>query len=113
MAGAARVGARRPARRRRATVAVVVEAAKSAEIAPIIIEAYGLTPRERDVLRAIARGSSTPEIAAELFLSPHTVRDYIKTVFDKIGVTSRSELVATLFAEHYADPLHETMVEVH
>jgi DNA-binding CsgD family transcriptional regulator len=95
------------------TVAVVVEPAKSTDLAPIIIEAYGLTPRERDVVRAIARGSSTPEIAAELFLSAHTVRDYIKSVFDKIGVSSRGELVAKLFAEHYADPFHETLVEVH
>jgi DNA-binding CsgD family transcriptional regulator len=94
-------------------VAIVVEPAKSGDLAPIIIEAYGLTPRERDVVRAIARGSSTPEIAAELFLSAHTVRDYIKAVFEKIGVSSRGELVAKLFAEHYSDPFHETLVEIH
>ncbi|HVM51818.1 MAG TPA: helix-turn-helix transcriptional regulator [Acidimicrobiales bacterium] len=91
-------------------VAVVIEAAKSAEIAPIIIEAYSLAPRERDVLSGIARGGSTAEIAAELFLSPHTVRDYVKTVFEKLGVSSRGELVARLYGEHYADRLHETMV---
>ena len=94
-------------------VAIVVEPAKSGDLAPIIIEAYGLTPRERDVVRAIARGSSTPDIATELFLSAHTVRDYIKAVFDKVGVSSRGELVAKLFADHYADPFHETLVEVH
>ena len=94
-------------------VAIVVEPAKSADIAPSIIEAYGLTPRERDVVRAIAQGSSTPEIAAELFLSAHTVRDYIKSVFDKVGVSSRGELVAKLFAEHYSDPFHETLVHLH
>ncbi len=94
-------------------VALVIEAAKSAEIAPIIIEAYGLTKRERDVLSAIARGGTTAEIAAELFLSPHTVRDYVKAVFDKLGVSSRGELVAKLFGEHYSDRLHETMVEEH
>jgi DNA-binding CsgD family transcriptional regulator len=93
-------------------VAIVVEPAKSSDVAPIIIETYGLTPRERDVVQAIARGSSTPEIAAALFLSAHTVRDYIKSVFDKVGVSSRGELVAKLFAEHYADPFHETLVEV-
>ena len=93
-------------------VAVVVEPAKSADIAPIVIEAYGLSPRERDVVRSIARGSSTPEIAAELFLSAHTVRDYIKSVFEKIGVSSRGELVAKLFAEHYSDPMHETAVHI-
>ena len=42
--------------------------------------------------------------AAELFLSAHTVRDYIKSVFEKIGVASRSELVAKLFAEFYEGP---------
>jgi DNA-binding CsgD family transcriptional regulator len=95
------------------TVAIVIEAAKSAEVAPIVIEAYSLTNRERDVLGAIARGGSTTEIAAELFLSPHTVRDYVKTVFEKVGVSSRNELVAKLFGEHYADRLHETMTELH
>jgi DNA-binding CsgD family transcriptional regulator len=38
------------------------------------------------------------------------VRDYVKTVFEKLGVSSRGELVARLFAEHYADPLHASMV---
>ena len=88
------------------TVAVMIEPAKSAEIAPIIIEAYALTPRERDVVRAVARGLSTAEMAAELFLSTHTVRDYVKSVFDKVGVSSRGELVAKLFAEHYSDAMH-------
>jgi DNA-binding CsgD family transcriptional regulator len=95
------------------SVALVFEAAKSAEIAPIVIEAYGLTKRERDVLSAIARGGSTSDIATELFLSPHTVRDYVKTVFEKVGVSSRGELVAKLFGEHYSDRLHETMVHEH
>ncbi|MFP5375659.1 MAG: response regulator transcription factor [Acidimicrobiia bacterium] len=93
-------------------VAVVIEAAKSAEVAPIIIDAYSLTARERDVLAAIARGGSTAEVAAELFLSPHTVRDHVKAVFEKFAVSSRSELVAKLYAEHYSDRLHDTMVHV-
>ena len=91
-------------------VAVVIEPAKSAEIAPIIIEAYGLTVRERDVMPHLALGLSTPEMAAELYLSPHTIRDYVKAIFDKVGVSSRGELVAKLFAEHYADPMHEMLV---
>jgi hypothetical protein len=33
------------------------------------------------------------------------VRDYVKVIFDKVGVSSRGELVAKLFAEHYA-PIH-------
>ena len=93
-------------------VTVVVESAKSTDIAPIIIEAYGLAPRERDVVRAIARGLSTPDIASELFLSAHTVRYYIKSVFEKVGVSTRGELVAKLFADHYSDPMHATAVHV-
>ena len=85
--------------------ALVIEAATSSEIAPIITEAYELSPREREITELIARGIGTGDIATALHLSAHTVRDYVKTVFDKVGVSSRGELVAKLFAEHYA-PLH-------
>jgi DNA-binding CsgD family transcriptional regulator len=87
-------------------VALIIEPAKSADVAPLIVEAYGLTSRELDVTRAIARGLSTTEIAAELFLSPHTVRDHVKAAFEKVGVSSRGELVHRVFAEHYAAPTH-------
>lgn len=91
------------------SVAVVIEPAKSSEIAPIIIEAYSLTPREREVVGALASGDTTSEIAARLFMSQHTVRDHIKAVFDKVGVSSRAELVAKLFAEHYTQRAHADM----
>jgi DNA-binding CsgD family transcriptional regulator len=50
----------------------------------------------------IAQGQATATIASRLHLSIHTVRDYIKAIFDKVGVSSRGQLVAKLFAEHYA-----------
>ncbi len=87
-------------------VALIIEPAKSADVAPLIVEAYGLTGRELEVTRAIARGLSTTEIAAELYLSPHTVRDHVKALFEKVGVSSRGELVHRVFAEHYAAPSH-------
>jgi DNA-binding CsgD family transcriptional regulator len=87
-------------------VALIIEPAKSADVAPLIVEAYGLTGRELDVTRAIARGLSTSEIAAALYLSPHTVRDHVKGLFEKVGVSSRGELVHRVFAEHYAAPSH-------
>ena len=87
-------------------VAVVVEPAKSAQIAPIIVEAYCLTPREQQITQVVARGLSNPEIAEGLHLSTHTVRDHLKAVFGKVGVGSRGELVAKLFAEHYRPSLH-------
>ncbi|SQD99583.1 putative LuxR family transcriptional regulator [Parafrankia sp. Ea1.12] len=87
--------------------ALTIEPAKSAQIAPIIVEAYCLTVREQEITRAVARDLSNQEIAAELFLSPHTVRDHLKAVFAKVGVGSRGELVAKLFAEHYGPALHD------
>ncbi|HEX6712303.1 MAG TPA: helix-turn-helix transcriptional regulator [Thermoleophilaceae bacterium] len=87
-------------------VSLIIEPAKSADVAPLIVEAYGLTGRELDVTRAIARGLSTGEIAAELYLSPHTVRDHVKGLFEKVGVSSRGELVHRVFAEHYSAPSH-------
>jgi DNA-binding CsgD family transcriptional regulator len=86
-------------------VAVVVEPATAAEIAPIIVQAYDLTDREQQITRLIARGAGTAEIADELFLSTHTVRDHVKAIFAKVGVSSRGELVAKLFAEFH-EPAH-------
>ena len=86
-------------------LAVVIEPAKGGDVAPLIIEAYGLTQRELDVTRAISRGLGTAEIAAHLVVSQHTVRDHVKSVFEKVGVSSRGELVAKVFADHYSPVL--------
>jgi DNA-binding CsgD family transcriptional regulator len=88
-----------------ADVAVVIEPAKASEVAPLIVEAYELTPREVDVTRALARGLTTVEIARELHLSRYTVQDHLKSVYEKVGVSSRGELVAKMFADHYHDGL--------
>jgi DNA-binding CsgD family transcriptional regulator len=90
-------------------VAMVIEPAKASEIAPIVIEAYGLTAREVEVTRLVARGLSTDEIASTLFLSRHTIRDHLKAIFEKVGVSSRGELTSKLFAEHYHLPLNDAL----
>jgi hypothetical protein len=53
-----------------------------------------------------ARGLNTTDVAAELFVSAHTVRDHIKSIFAKLGVSSRGELVAKIFADHYGPVLY-------
>ncbi len=88
-----------------ADAAVVIEPAKASEVAPLIVDAYELTPREVDVTRALARGLSTNEIARELHLSRYTIQDHLKSVYEKAGVSSRGELVAKMFADHYHDGL--------
>jgi DNA-binding CsgD family transcriptional regulator len=90
--------------------AVVVEPAKASEVAPLIVEAYELTARELDVTRSLARGLTTNEIAARLHLSRYTVQDHLKSVYEKVGVSSRGELVAKMFADHYHDRLADAVV---
>jgi DNA-binding CsgD family transcriptional regulator len=85
--------------------ALVIEPAPAAEVAPIITQAYELSRREQQITQLIALGFGTADIASELYLSSHTVRDYVKAIFEKVGVSSRGELVARLFAEHFA-PVH-------
>ncbi|WP_433329039.1 helix-turn-helix domain-containing protein [Spirillospora sp. CA-294931] len=81
--------------------AVIIEPAPASEMAPIIADAYELSPRELEITQLVARGLSTGEIAAALFISAHTVRDHLKAVFEKTGVSSRGGLVARLFTENY------------
>ncbi|WP_436760025.1 helix-turn-helix transcriptional regulator [Streptosporangium sp. V21-05] len=93
-------------------VAVVLEPANSAQIAPIIVEAYCLTPREQQITQCVARGLSTADIATDLHLSAHTVRHHLKAIFTKFGITSRGELVAKLFADHYGPLMHAPDADV-
>lgn len=85
--------------------AVIVEPARSSDIASLLTRAHGLSPREREVALAVARGETTTEMADRLFVSPHTIRDHVKAALAKVGVNSRTELVAALFATHYAEQL--------
>ena len=82
-------------------IAVIFEEARPSEIAPLIVDAYGLTKREGEITRLVLRGLSTAEVSTELHITPNTVRDHFKAIFDKVGVRSRRELVGQVFAQHY------------
>jgi DNA-binding CsgD family transcriptional regulator len=86
-------------------VAVLLEAARPPELAPLIADAYGFTERERLVTELVARGFPTSEIAGRLHLSAYTVQDHLKSIFEKSGTGSRGDLVARLFFDHYAPRL--------
>jgi DNA-binding CsgD family transcriptional regulator len=81
--------------------AVIIEPAHPARISPLLMSAYGLTKRERDITRLVLRGHSTTEIADQLVLSAQTVQQHLKSVFDKTGVHSRRDLVGKVFFTHY------------
>ena len=82
-------------------IAVIFEEARPSEIAPLIVDAYGLTKREGEITRLVLRGLSTAEVSKELHITPNTVRDHFKAIFDKVGVRSRRELVGQVFAQQY------------
>jgi len=61
-----------------------------------------LTPREEQVVALVAEGLSNRNIARELDLSEHTVKKYLFRIFDKVGISTRVELV--LYAVNHGDP---------
>jgi DNA-binding CsgD family transcriptional regulator len=82
----------------RERVAVIVQPARGAELVPLMLTRYRLTAAEQQVTELVLQGRSTKEIAGDLVISPHTVQDRLKAVFEKVGVRSRRELVAQLNA---------------
>ena len=61
-----------------------------------VVNAQGdqlLTPREEQVVALVAEGLSNRDVAAELQLSEHTIKKYLFRIFDKLGISTRVELV--------------------
>ena len=90
-----------PAAATEGRVAIVIERATAARAATVQLEAFGATAREREVATLLARGLTRAEIAERLVLSTHTVEDHTKSLYEKVGVASRQELVARIFLDEY------------
>lgn len=93
-------------------VVVTVEPAPPDDLVRILLDSYGLTPRETDIVLLVCRGLATKEIARELTISVHTVRDHLKVIYGKAGVASRGELAAQLFSNHVLDRMHQQVSHV-
>lgn len=57
------------------------------------LSSLGLTPREQDMLRHLADGMTNKEIARRLEISPNTVKTHVASVYEKLGVSRRTQAV--------------------
>ncbi|GLV59231.1 hypothetical protein KDH_60580 [Dictyobacter sp. S3.2.2.5] len=77
------------------------ESAASPEAAlPSAVSAAGLTVREMEVLRLLAQGLTSGQIAAQLFVSTRTVNAHLRSIYSKLGVSSRVAAVRYAFDNH-------------
>lgn len=84
-----------------ADVSVVVEYPRPIQLTPLIVAAYQLTPREREVTEVVLEGLLTKQIARRLQITEHTVQDHLKSIFAKTGTATRGELCLELFTRFY------------
>jgi two-component system response regulator NreC len=75
------------------TTKLVADYLRRAEAGEAIESYDGLTARQREVLRLIAEGLTTPEIARRLYLSPHTVESHRENIMSRLGLRSKAELI--------------------
>jgi len=77
-------------------VAITIRAATADEVLDILCQACDLTPRETQLVRLVVAGLNTQQLAERLVITPYTVKDHLKAVFEKVGVQSRGELVGRM-----------------
>jgi DNA-binding CsgD family transcriptional regulator/tetratricopeptide (TPR) repeat protein len=72
-------------------IARAIEERVIASLTKVPADAYGLSPREREVLNIVAEGRTDRDIAARLFISERTVHVHVRRILSKLGVSSRTE----------------------
>lgn len=77
-------------------LAVTIRAATAKETFALLSRAFGLSPRERQIVRLIAEGRDTRGITQSLGISRHTVQEHVTSILSKTGVASRHQLMALL-----------------
>lgn len=84
-----------------AETVVVISPAGPGEVALLGTTAYGLSDREKEVVKLVLGGLSTRQISHSLYISESTVQGHLSHVFEKVGVKSRRELLKRLFLDNF------------
>jgi DNA-binding CsgD family transcriptional regulator len=92
------IGALRP------YLTVILRRATGTAIASRLRDAFGLTAREAAVLALVVRGHRAPEIARELVIAEGTARKHIERVYRKLGVSTRTQVIARILRESAVSP---------
>jgi DNA-binding CsgD family transcriptional regulator len=75
-------------------IAVTIEYASPGERLDIFSRAFALSTREAGLLELLTDGIDTRQAGSRMHLSPHTVQDHLKSIFNKTAARSRRELLA-------------------
>ncbi|HEY5856164.1 MAG TPA: helix-turn-helix transcriptional regulator [Aldersonia sp.] len=85
-----------PGPREERDIVVTIEESSVADRLDLFSRCHGLTRRENELLAVLLQGKATRAIAAELFLSEHTVNDHVKAILAKTGCANRQVLLARI-----------------
>lgn len=83
-----------------ADIAVTIQSASPIQRMDLFSRAYALSPREAEVIAALAKGSDTRQLANELYVSQNTIQDNLKSIFAKTGTRNRRALIARSLGTH-------------
>lgn len=89
---------------------IFIEPAGPKEMTWLRTCAYGLTPREREVVDLVIRGASGKQISETLYISEYTVQEHLSNIFDKVGVRGRRALVKRLFFDNLYPPVRQPVL---
>jgi DNA-binding CsgD family transcriptional regulator len=82
-------------------VTVIIAPATPLDVVALLLGAYGLPARESEVADLVMRSRSNAQVNAALFITPDTVQDHLKAIFEKVGVHNRKDLMGRVFFEHF------------
>jgi DNA-binding CsgD family transcriptional regulator len=80
-------------------IAITIRAQTPAESLDLLCRVHGLTRRERQLAALVVEGLATAEIATQLVISNYTVKDHLKSIFEKTGVRGRRGLMTTVVGD--------------